>query len=176
MNKEMYFIDFTGLKLGKHTFNFEITNDLFSETHYEDLKIIKSDVQSVFEKKESMMELSSQFYFEFELVCDKCGEPYKQEVQFKEDMIFKFGNESDSTDEIINISQNDNKLLLDSLFYEWTIINLPMQRKHPLNDDGEFTCSEERLNRLDEILESQEKKKEDQIDERWSDLKKLLNK
>jgi uncharacterized metal-binding protein YceD (DUF177 family) len=177
MSRNNYFIDFTGLKLGKHDFNFEITKELFNDTPFEEeLESLEAQVKVVFEKRDNIMELSAHFDAKVELICDKCGDAYPEALNFDEDIIFKYGEESESTDEIINIGPNDFKILLDDLFYQWIILHLPTQRKHPLDENGELTCSPERLERLAEILESQNKHKEEQIDERWSGLKELLTK
>ncbi|MCT4663769.1 MAG: DUF177 domain-containing protein [Flavobacteriales bacterium] len=175
MEEKKMIIEFTGLKLGKHEYKFQIPRDFFQESSYNEITLIQGDVIVSFDKRENMMELEAHFDLIYEFPCDRCGEDYQHPMQFEEKVIYKIGDEAQSTDEIINIGKNDYQIILDNLFFEWLIINLPMQRVHPDKEDGSEGCPAELLEKLEQVLGS-ETYEEEQIDERWSALKDLLTK
>ena len=176
MKTKTYDIEFTGLKLGFHDFSFEISSDIFENSPYDDLKITNAKAICKLEKKENAMELMSSIEVSLQFNCDRCGDLYPDYITFEEKLIIKSGTEKMmETDDILILAPNDHKIELKDLFYEWIIVHLPIQRIHPEDEDGEPTCSPEKLERVQQMLASDDDN-EDQIDERWSQLKDLLTK
>lgn len=176
MKTKTYDIEFTGLKLGFHDYSFDIATDIFKDSPYDDLKFTSAKATCKLEKKENVMELLCSIESSLEFNCDRCGELYPDHMAFEEKLIIKAGTEKMmETDDILILSPNDHKIELKDLFYEWIIVHLPIQRIHPEDEDGEPTCSPEKLARVQQMLSSDDDN-EDQIDERWSQLKDLLTK
>ena len=126
--------------------------------------------------EENLMELNAQLKLELSFPCDRCGEDYQQELEYSEHIVLKFGEEKEvDSDELIILSPNAYKFSLKELFYEWIIVNLPVQRIHPEDEAGQPTCKAEHLERVQNALSS-EVSEESAEDERWSELKKLITK
>lgn len=176
MKTKTYDIEFTGLKLGFHDFSFDVASTIFENSPYDDLIVTEAKAICKLEKKENAMELMSSIEVSLEFNCDRCGELYPDHIAFEEKLIIKAGTEKMmETDDILILSPNDHKIELKDLFYEWIIVHLPIQRIHPEDEDGEPTCSPEKLERVQQMLASDDDN-DDQIDERWSQLKDLLTK
>lgn len=176
MKTNTYDIEFTGLKLGFHDYDLNIDLNLFENTPYDHLLLKSAKAVCKLEKKENSMELKTFIEAALEFNCDRCGELFPSDIEFEEKLIIKTGSEKMmETDDILILSQSDHKIELKDLFYEWIIVHLPIQRIHPEDEDGEPTCSPEKLQRVQQMLASDDDK-DDQIDERWSQLKDLLTK
>ncbi len=176
MKTKTYDIEFTGLKLGFHDYAFEISLDIFNETPYDHLQLKSAQAVCKLEKKENSMELHTTMKASLEFNCDRCGDLFPSDIEFEENLIIKSGTEKMmETDDILILAPNDHKIELKDLFYEWIIVHLPIQRIHPEDEDGEPTCSPEKLERVQQMLASDDDN-DDQIDERWSQLKDLLTK
>ncbi|MGB0884223.1 MAG: YceD family protein [Flavobacteriales bacterium] len=171
-----YTIKFTGLKLGKHAFSFDLKTDLFTDTNYSTLDFVAGKAEVELNKKENLMELNAHLKLDLCFPCDRCGELYQQKLEFFEHIVFKFGEEKElDSDELIILSPNAYKFSLKELYYEWIIVNLPAQRIHPEDESGQPTCKAEHLERVQRALSS-EVSEESAEDERWSELKKLITK
>jgi uncharacterized metal-binding protein YceD (DUF177 family) len=87
-------------------------------------------------------------------------------------LIVKFGNDADFGDpEIITLARDENELDLRQYLYEFIHLALPIQRIHPDDKNGESTCDPVMLQKLREHLV----REEESNDQRWDELKKLMN-
>jgi len=82
-----YSIPFTGLKLGKHFFDYVIKDEFFVEMDYSIVK--KADLQCKVEldKQETMLILNFHIYGTITMTCDKCLAEYPQPVDVHEQQI-----------------------------------------------------------------------------------------
>lgn len=119
------------------------------------------------EKKERFMTLVFHITGNVEVLCDRCNEPLRIEVESREELIARFSNETDLTDDkVLLIGASEYKLDLSQFIYEFTILQLPLKRAH---EEGE--CDPEVVSRLTE--DEEETIDEKQIDPRWEALKNL---
>lgn len=172
-----YDISFSGLSIGNHEFDFEITQsffDLFAFKREFEKADIKVDMQ--LEKKANMLEFSFFAKGYIVLLCDISGTEYNQEIEGSLNLIVKFGNDFDDTDdEVWIIPHGDYKFNIAQLIYELIILNIPTKHINP-------NLSNEELNEIQDLLESYSPKeiskevyKEEKKDPRWDELKKLLD-
>ncbi|MXV37563.1 DUF177 domain-containing protein [Flavobacteriaceae bacterium Ap0902] len=173
-----YDVSFFGLKDGKHTFEFEISQEFFDLFTF-DQEFDKPYIQLVLEldKKPSFLELNFKMNGDVELSCDISNRLYRQPIEGKMPLVIKFGREFDDTDdEVWILPDGANSFNIAQLIYELVLLNIPSKHYHP---DLSSEEAEEALNLLDEYApkadaDKQEKESEESNDPRWDSLKKLL--
>jgi uncharacterized metal-binding protein YceD (DUF177 family) len=167
-----YSIPFTGLALGKHHFEFDITDAFFGEFDYSLVK--KANLQCLveLEKQETLILLNFHIRGTVDATCDKCLGEYPQLLDIREQQIAKFSEEAiDEDDEIIALSKNDHEIMLSGLIYEY--INVAMPFIATCGDEGNTPyCDKEMLDSLAK-LSVNNNEQEEQVDPRWEALKKI---
>jgi uncharacterized protein len=173
-----YTIRFSGLKEGVHQFNFELGDTFFEQLDYSEIKKASLYVEAVFEKKQTMLVLNFNISGDIEVMCDKCTDDFRLNIDGEEELIYKFGEGISNDEKVIIIPENEFELDLIQPFYEAVILALPSRRVHP---DKE--CNQEMLKTMDSYLMveseeteqsgSQEEDEGDDVDPRWAALNKL---
>ena len=166
-----YSIPFTGLKLGKHFFDYVIKDEFFAEMDYSIVK--KADLQCKVEldKQETMLILNFHIYGTITMTCDKCLAEYPQPVDVHEQQIAKFAEEEiDEDEEIITLTKNDHEINIAGLIYEY--INVAAPFIAVCNDEGNTSyCDKEMIERLNQL--SAKDGDDDKTDPRWDVLKNI---
>jgi uncharacterized metal-binding protein YceD (DUF177 family) len=168
-------IAYIGLKVGVHTFNFDIGKDFFK--HFEESPIhdCNARVRLEFEKKETFFILNFFIDGTVRVECDRCLEPFDKEIFGDYTLYIKFTSESteqmQGDDEVMYISRDESIIDVSHLVYEYICLCLPMQLVHPKKANGEEGCNPEVLKYLSKGEEAKEDNKE--TDPRWSGLDKL---
>ncbi|HLT34028.1 MAG TPA: DUF177 domain-containing protein [Aquaticitalea sp.] len=171
-----YTIQFVGLKLGKHHFDYQIDKKFFEHFEYDEFNDVNIQVDLLFEKKSTFLELQFKISGSVNVNCDTTNEPYGQSVSDTFDLVVKFGEEfNDENEDILIIPHGDYEINVAQYIYELVILSMPSKRVHPGIADG--TLQSDILKKLEELspkgLENEEKT-EEHIDPRWNTLKKLL--
>jgi uncharacterized protein len=171
--KRNFDIHFVGLKNTEHIFEYELNDGFFQL--YEESLVQKGDlkVKMFFDKKDSFFILNFQVDGFIQLACDRCTEFFDYELLCDFKIIVKFDqveeNQSND-DDVIYISRDDSSLNVADVIYEYIIINIPIQVKHPIDREGNSACNPEILEKLN--LNQTE---DDEVDPRWDNLFKLKN-
>jgi len=166
---QKYDISFVGLKLGKHSFTYQIDNSFFEVYKYDDFQSIDCSINLVLHKKSTLLELQFDIKGKIVLNCDLTNEEFEEPIKTTLDLIVKFGDEfNDDNEEVLIIPHTDYQLNIAQYIYEATVLALPLKRIHPGIKDG--TLKSDVLDKLKE-LEIKENKK---TDPRWDTLNKLL--
>ena len=174
-----YDIAFKGLKEGKHQFEFEIDDKFFER--FENSEVTKGALIGTVEinKQSTLMILEMAVNGTVELLCDWCLENYQQPVTNQSKMYIKFGAEAEElNDDVIVLPLEDNQINVAQYLYELIILGLPIKHVHPDDEEGNSTCDPEMLGKLNEYLVEEvddDEEVDEPIDERWSELKKLLD-
>ncbi|MFA9389404.1 MAG: DUF177 domain-containing protein [Prolixibacteraceae bacterium] len=173
-----YEIAFKGLKEGKHEYEFDIDERFFEK--FENNEVTKGDLKAevTLNKQSNLMIIDMYVSGTVELLCDRCLEYYPQEVENESKIYIKFGDENEEmSDEVLVITFDQNQINVAQYLYELIILGLPIKHVHPDDQSGKSTCDPEMLEKLKEYLveEVDEEEQEDLVDERWSELKKLLD-
>lgn len=160
-------IEFQGLKEGVHLFELEVDKEFLSMHSLEGIEDIEGMMDLELEKKSTLMELNFDFKGWVRVVCDRCGDMFRLPLQFDSYLLVKFNADKDesSSEEIIVLSPSDHKLQLGHYIYETISVSLPMKKVHEEN-----MCDPEALSKLEKL-----DKKDDQVDERWNDLKEFFD-
>jgi uncharacterized metal-binding protein YceD (DUF177 family) len=166
-----YSIPFTGLKLGKHQFEFVVDDAFFNEFEYSLVK--KANLQCLVEldRQETMLILNFQIKGTVEATCDRCLSKYQQPLDITEQQIAKFSDEPiDEDDEIIALSKNDHEINIAGLIYEYINVAMPFISVCS-NEGNTSTCDKEMLEKLNNLSGNGEQN--EQTDPRWDALRKI---
>ena len=161
-------IQYASLDLGFHQFDFELDNSFFIEQGYCSFLNCVLKVNIGFMKDESLMTLNTNIVGYVEVECDRCLEMLKLPVSVVDQLFVKIGDDNNNEDEsIIFVTKDDSLLDLSSYLYDLTLVNLPVRKVHPDDENGNSTCNAEQIKRLEQY------KKQNTVDPRWEVLKQF---
>ena len=173
MKQKEFLIPFSGLKLGKHEFEYEVDNAFFESFEYQEFNGAKIKVVAVLDKLSTMMELKLNAQGAVNVGCDLTGEPFDQQIDSELHLVIKFGEEyNDENDEVLIIQHGEHQIDIAQYVYEMLVLAVPQKRVHPGVLDG--TLESDILDKLEELQPGEEKKESEKTDPRWDGLKKLL--
>ena len=170
-----YRIPFTGLKLGKHTFDLAVSEAFFQEFEYSLVKNANLKVELELDKQETMLILLFHITGEIFHTCDVCLSEFPSSVEINERQIVKFGGEDveGDTEEIIVLNKNEHEIDVSTLIYEY--VNLAVPYISRCEDAGNTQwCDKEMIEKLKK-LSTKEEEENDSADPRWDALKKIKN-
>jgi uncharacterized protein len=166
-----YAIPYTGLKLGKHDFDYQIDKAFFDEFEHSLVKDGKLTCQLELDKQERMIILNFKIEGVVKLSCDRCLDTFLSPLKVSEQQIFKFSDEEmNPDDEIIILSKNDNEIDVSTLIYEYINVAVPLIK---LCEDGNKECNEEMIERLKSFSGNVDTDDKDSTDPRWDALKNI---
>ncbi|MFA5620974.1 MAG: DUF177 domain-containing protein [Weeksellaceae bacterium] len=170
-----YNLSFGGLKLGENEFVFKITQPFFDLFEFnQDFRSPELEIRMLLDKKNNFLDLKPELHGSVELDCDLTNEAYRQEISGTTEILVKFGEEfDDSDDEVWILPQGENKVNVAQLFYEMTLLALPAKRIHP--DVLHGKSHSDMLELLEKYSpEAEENLNDEEVaDPRWEQLKKL---
>ena len=170
-----FIIQFVGLKLGEHCFEYKIDKKFFEYFEYEELNDATVNVNVVLNKKATLLELDFKATGTVNVFCDLTNEPFDQEIENSFNLVVNFGVEfNDENEEILILPHGEYEINIAQYIFELTVLSMPSKRIHPGIADG--TLESEILDKLEELSPKslEDKKGKEDIDPRWNTLKKLL--
>ncbi len=170
---QQYRIPFSGLKAGKHQFDFEIDEAFFNEFEYSLVKRGSLAVELLLDKQETMFILDFHIKGDIFQNCDVCLSDFPSAIDIKERQIAKYSDENleDDTEEIIVLNRNDHEIDVSGLIYEY--INLAVPFINRCADEGnEQWCDKEMIAKLHEFS-TPKSEATDTADPRWEALKNI---
>lgn len=166
-----YSIPFTGLKLGRHEFDYAINSEFFNEFEYSLVKKGELQCRVELEKQETMIILNFDIHGTVDMACDRCLSEYPQALEIQEQQVYKFSEEEiDADDEIITLNKNDTEINVAGLIYEYITVAVPFIAVCS-NEGNTPYCDKDMLDRLNKLSGGDEQEKS--ADPRWDALKKL---
>jgi len=173
MKKKEFSIPFSGLKQGKHEFEYVVENEFFESFEYTDFNGATINLKVLLNKTSTMLEFDLIADGTVNIDCDITSEPYEQEVASTLRLVVKFGDSfNDEDDEILIIPHGEHKVDIAQYVYEMLVLAVPQKRVHPGVKDG--TLDSEVLRRLEALQPRERKNKNEDTDPRWDALKKLI--
>ncbi len=174
-----YIIPFVGLKIGKHTFDYNITDSFFDIFEYSTIQKGNVKVELLFEKKETMMIGTFTLKGVVETTCDRCNDLMDVEIEGKYQLIYKFDTKESDDETLVIVYPEEYEIDVKDSILEFITVSVPTLHRH---HEGE--CNEEMLSILNEYLlvsdedvfdNSLEEQNEEEIeiDPRWKALKNL---
>lgn len=173
IKQKEFTIPFSGLKQGKHKFEFKIDNKFFESFGYDEFNDANIESVVLLNKTSTMLELEFESKGMVNVDCDITSEAYDQEVVSNMELVVKFGDEyNDEDDEILIIPHNSHQINIAQYLYEMLVLAVPQKRIHPGIADG--TLKSKALDILEELQPKETKGNKDKNDPRWDKLKNLL--
>ncbi|MFL5766028.1 MAG: YceD family protein [Bacteroidia bacterium] len=175
-----YIIQFAGLGLGKHDYEFEVKDSFFEDLDYSEIKKGNIEIKLELLKQSQMMVLELNIGGTVNVECDLCTGEFDLPINGQYRLIVKVGGHEtgDEDDDIITIAANEHELDLSQYIYEYITLSLPIKRVHLPDAEGKNTCDKEVLKKLENFLVEKEENKEegeeeDKTDPRWNELKNI---
>ncbi len=174
---KQFSIPFTGLKIGKHQFEFEVDNSFFDAFDYSLVKKGNLKVGIELDKQETMLLLHFDIKGTIVLDCDKCLSEFNAPISIQERQIVKFAEDELESDdlEIIVLSKKESELDVALPIYELINVSVPYIKACEQDGNGQ-KCDQEMIARLESFsIDKQEQQQEENNDDdpRWAALKKL---
>lgn len=173
-----YRIPFTGLKVGKHQFDYEIDQQFFDQFEYSIVKNGRLHAQVELEKHETFLILQFHVEGDIELRCDRCLAEYCHKISVKERLIVRFSehdNWEEDTEEVVILTKNDHEIDVSLPLYEYITVAVPYVTR--CGDGGErSSCDEEMVAKLKSLASNENEQSKDNVDPRWDALKRIINK
>jgi len=172
---KQFSIPFTGLKIGKHQFDFEIDNSFFEAYEYSLVKKGALKVEVELDKQETMLLLQIHVAGKIQLDCDKCLSEFSAPIDVQERQIVKFAEDDLESDdlEIIMLSKKESSIDIAEILYEFITVSVPYIKICEQDGDG-TKCDEEMIARLESLANpAQQEEETTDSDPRWEALKKL---
>lgn len=162
---KQYKIPFVGLSVGKHEYEFDLTETFFSLFEFGEIEVSEIHVDVVLDKGSNMMTLDFDVFGTAEQSCDRCGDTITVNLDGEYRLIVKFGDTTDrNNDEILILGTAEYELDLSQYLYEYAQLSLPVKRVHENRAD----CNEDMIDLIDDYSTDEEKS-----DPRWDALKGL---
>ncbi|WP_367755718.1 DUF177 domain-containing protein [Flavobacterium sp. WC2421] len=179
-NTKEFLIPFVGLKLGKHHFEYQLSNAFFEIFDYDEFQNSDIKVNVVLEKKSTMLELAFKHKGTVNVPCDLTSEDFDLPIKGKMKLIVRFGEEyNNDNEELLILPFGEFEIDVAQYIYEMIVLSVPLRRVHPGVKDGSLKT--EALDKLKELTlkeskeeEKNKENKEENIDPRWDKLKQLL--
>ncbi|RZN83888.1 MAG: DUF177 domain-containing protein [Winogradskyella sp.] len=171
-----YTIQFVGLKVGEHHFDYHIDNTFFLEFDFDEFNEADLKVNLLFEKKTTLLELTFNVKGTINVNCDVSNEPFNQKIKDTFKLVVKFGEAyNNDNEEILIIPHGEYQINVAQYIYELIVLAVPAKKVHPGIEDG--TLQSDILNKLEELSPEEgntEENNTEETDPRWDTLKKLL--
>jgi uncharacterized protein len=174
---KQFSIPFTGLKIGKHQFDFEIDNSFFDAFEYSLVKKGELKVDVELDKQETMLILMIHIAGTIKLDCDKCLAEFDSPMDVTERQIVKFAEDDLESDdlEIIMLNKKESSIDISEILYELITVSVPYIKICEQNGLEGQKCDNEMIERLESLSSPSQQQEEKTIsdDPRWEALRKL---
>lgn len=164
-------IDLKALKEDKTVFDFKLSDDYFAAIDAEDVRRGCVEVRLVVKR-------TTDRYFELDFTikgtvvipCDRCLDDMEQPIDTESRLVAKLGKEYSEEDDVVTVDENEGMLDTSWFIYESIALSIPMKHVHQsggCNDAMTAIIERHSVNRSGDGVD------EEEVDSRWSELKKL---
>lgn len=147
-------IAFVGLTQGEHHFNYHIEDSFFEHFAKPDFEKSDIEVKMTLDKKSDAFLVHFDIHGKANTACDRCGDDFEMRIWDEFDHVIKLVDDSDVSTrneldpEVMYVSRMDSILDVSKLIYEYILFSLPIQKVHATDADGNSTCNEEVIKRI----------------------------
>ncbi|MBS1637316.1 MAG: DUF177 domain-containing protein [Bacteroidetes bacterium] len=167
MAKSQYIIQFGGLSIGEHEFEFEVKGAFFEQ--FKDSEIEQADVsvKLLLIKQNNLLQMEFDIEGTVAVSCDRCLKEFDYPIEAHENLVIKHGDPAESNDEILVLKEGNDEADISQYLYEYITLALP-NRRVPCEDlEGDIECDYETLNKLEE------NRVDEEPNPQWEQLKKI---
>lgn len=163
---QIYNIPFVGLKIGTHTFEYEVNDKFFEDISYSLVHSGKLQVKLQLDKRETMLIAHFEVVGVVTADCDRCNTPMNLALSGSMKLIYKFGLEEEEDDSMVVLHPDEYQINVKDPIYELITLSLPSRKKHPTGE-----CDEEMWALIQKytINPEEEEDDEDDFDEDYDD-------
>jgi len=165
MGKSQYIVEFGGLSVGVHDFEFEVTDKFFKN-------IENTEIERASVRQNHLLNMHFEIYGTVGIECDRCIKNFDLPIASEEDLVIKFGNPDESNDEILIIPEGETQFEISQYLYEYIILAIPARRVPCELDEKEFVCDQEMLDKLNSLNSASDEEKEPN-NPMWEQLNKI---
>lgn len=173
MGKSQYIVEFGGLPVGVHDFEFEVTDKFFKNIENSEIERASVTINAKLTKQNNLLNMHFEIEGTVGVECDRCIKNFDLPIATEEDLVIKFGNPAESNDEILVIHEGDTQFELSQYIYEYIILAIPARRVPCEIDADQFDCDQEMLDKLNEINSASDEEIEPNNNPMWEQLKKI---
>jgi uncharacterized protein len=175
MGKSQYIVQFGGLSVGLHDFEFEVNDKFFKSIENSDIERASVQVKATLTKQNNLLNMQFNISGTVGIECDRCIKSFDLPIESEEELVIKFGNPDDSNDEILVIAEGETQFELSQYIYEYIILAIPARRVPCELDKDEFECDKETLDKLNSLISdaSEEEKLNTPMWEQLNKIKKF---
>jgi uncharacterized metal-binding protein YceD (DUF177 family) len=171
-DSKAYRIAVKGLKIGQHSFHYELDSNFFSLFEEAPFTEALFEVDIEFDKRSNLFVLKFDINGKIETPCDRCLAQINLPVKGAYELIVKLEEEAETNDpDIIYLDPMADFIDLKSILYDYINLSVPMHMSYDCENGEPRPCDESALKYLKE-----EKRKEEKSDNPiWDALKELKN-
>jgi uncharacterized protein len=156
MEKNQYIIQFEGLPIGVHDYEFDVKDSFFKNISDTELEKANIRVKASLTKQNHLMQMNFDISGTVGIPCDRCLKNFDFPVSAIENLVIKHGNQEESTDDILVISEGTSEFDVAQYIYEYIMLAIPARRV-PCETDAEvFKCDFELLDKLQTLIVNEE--------------------
>lgn len=165
---DSYIVDLKGMTADTVSYEWQAEDDFFSAVQGPEIQHGQLNVALRVKRTSGAYELVFQLDGSVEVTCDRCLEMMDQPIHATHTLQAKLGDANDDDGEIITVAEDEGTLSVAWYIYEIAALHIPLRHVHP---DGE--CAPQMAEAFSQCDAEAENTQE--IDPRWSELKKLLD-
>ena len=155
---QKYSIPIAALSLGTYSYSFVLDNEIFEFYDHPDVKNGTIKIALTLEKRPNVIEIDIKAHGTLGVQCDRCLDLFEYPIETEEKLICTIGQQEGYTAEnVIVLNKVETSLELGHEFYEIVVSEIPIQKLHPLNENGENTCNPEMMKLLNQYTIREDK-------------------
>jgi len=166
-----YNLPIKGLINGIHQYRFDVDKKFFDQYEQSSIKKGKFDVALELDKRHSMLVLNFETSGEITVNCDRCLNEISIPVQAKDEVLVKFSEEENMSEDVLILSTEESSLNVADMIYEMIHLNLPLINRKDCEADNYKDCNSKVL----EVLQGNKEKDavEGKGNDIWNELKNI---
>jgi uncharacterized protein len=172
MGKNQYIIQFGGLPIGVHEFEFTVTEKFFKSIENSEIEKANVFVKAILTKQNNLLNVEFEIKGVVGIECDRCLKDFDFPIEGNEKLVIKHGDPSESDDDILVIKEGEAEFDVSTYIYEYILLAIPVRKVPCEIDEEEYECDYEALEKLASISTDSEAK-ETEINPIWEELNKL---
>lgn len=167
---KMFSIPVKGLGIGKHSFEYSLSDEFFTNFEDSEIKTGSFNVEVSLDKQIRLMEFHFKIEGKFKASCDRCLEQILIPTDSFDRLLIKIGGAEDSdSEEVMYIDENETEINLAPFIYEFLHLSKPLQNTIDCEENDFENCDLTVLDKMDGT-DNEENEKQDPT---WDQLKNI---
>ena len=165
---EPFKIDLKALEEGKTTLQLQLDDAYFEAIEAPEIHRGQLVADVMIHRAGSVFDLEFHIVGHVHIPCDKCLDDMLQPIEADQRLVARFGEEYSEEDELVVVPEDEGRLDVSWLIYEFIELNIPIKHVHAPGN-----CNPAMMKMLEEHLATRSSEEEETVDPRWEALRKL---